>query len=81
MVELLERFSRTIGDDTWLFDFAASGDTVKVSGFSSNVPALIERLQAEPGFQTHELTGPLLQSADSNRDRFELTVSLKPVTP
>jgi hypothetical protein len=45
------------------------------------VPALIERLQAEPGFQTHELTGPLLQSADSNRDRFELTVSLKPVTP
>ena len=80
-VEVVDALSRILPDDTWLFDLEITGREVRIGGYSSAVPALIERLQQSPLFETPQLRAPVVHGASRMGDRFEISMSAKRGAP
>jgi general secretion pathway protein L len=79
-IEVLDALTKALPDDTWIFRLEMRPGLVMVAGFSSNVPALLERLTASP-LATPELTSPVVHGVANTKDRFELRVQLKASEP
>jgi general secretion pathway protein L len=80
-IEIVDTLSRVLPDDAWIFDLEVTEGQVGVTGFSTDVPALIERLQHEPLFEAPQLRAPVIHGTGKKGDRFDLVVAVKRATP
>lgn len=76
-IEILDTLSRTLPDDSWVFDLEATPDEVRIEGFADDVPGLLQALARVPIFGAPELRAPVSRNAVNNRDRFELALPVK----
>jgi general secretion pathway protein L len=76
-IEILDTLSRTLPDDSWVFDLDLTPDEVRIAGFAGNVPGLLQALAGVPTFGAPELRAPVSRNAVNNRDRFELALPVK----
>jgi general secretion pathway protein L len=70
-VETLDALSRLVPDTSWIFRLELRGDDIALSGFSSDLPSLLQSL-ATPPFATPELTSPVVQGLANGQTRFDL---------
>lgn len=79
-VEVLDALTKSLPDDTWVFGMELRPGQAVLAGFSSDVPALLERLTVAP-FTTPELTSPVMHGLANGKSRFELHVQLRTSEP
>jgi general secretion pathway protein L len=75
-IEMLEVLSRLTPDSTWIFRLEIRAADANLSGFSTDVPALLQRLGTPP-FTAPELTSPVVQGRTGGPSRFDLRVQYK----
>lgn len=75
-VEIMEELSRRLPDDTYLEKLAIDGERIMLVGLSDEAPALVERLQDSPLWESPALAGALQPDPASGRDRFTLVATL-----
>jgi general secretion pathway protein L len=79
-IEALEAIARLTPDGTWLFRLELRADDALLSGFSSDLPDLLQRLDTAP-FTAPELTSPVVNSVAGNQNRFDLRLRFRATTP
>jgi general secretion pathway protein L len=72
-IEVLDELTRLIPDSTWVFRLEIRAGEATISGFSSDLPALLQELTMRP-FTTPELASPVVQGLAGGPTRFELRV-------
>jgi general secretion pathway protein L len=72
-IETLDALSRLIPDSAWLFRLEIRPEEATISGFSSDLPALLQQLAAAP-FAAPELTSPVVQGRTGDQTRFDIRV-------
>jgi general secretion pathway protein L len=70
-IETLDELSRLIPDTSWIFRLEFRGEEIAMSGFSADLPALLQDL-AKPPFAMPELTSPVVQGLTTGQTRFDL---------
>ena len=79
-VEALEAIARLTPDGTGLVRLELRADDALLSGFSSDLPDLLQRLDTAP-FSTPELTSPVVNSVAGNQNRFDLRLRFRVAAP
>jgi general secretion pathway protein L len=79
-IEALEAVARLTPDGTWLFRLELRADDALLSGFSSDLPDLLQRLDTAP-FTAPELTSPVVNSVAGNQNRFDLRLRFRATAP
>jgi general secretion pathway protein L len=72
-IEVLDALTRRIPDTTWVFRLEIRASEAMLSGFSSDLPALLQQL-ATPPLATPELASPVVQGLAGGQTRFDLRV-------
>jgi general secretion pathway protein L len=72
-IETLDAFSRLIPDTAWLFRLEIRPEEATISGFSTDLPALLQQLATAP-FAAPELTSPVVQGRTGGQTRFDIRV-------
>lgn len=75
-VEVIAELTRRLPDDTYLEKLSIDDERIMLIGLSSQAPALIERLQGSPLWNSPALAGALQPDPRSGRDRFTLIAEL-----
>jgi general secretion pathway protein L len=70
-IEVLDALSRLVPDSAWLFHIEVRPQEATISGFSSDLPALLQKLAADP-FNEPELTSPVVQGRTDGQTRFDI---------
>jgi general secretion pathway protein L len=76
-LRLLHDITDALPDSAWLFSLDATPATVQIAGFSTDLPAVIARLQALPEVAHLEFRSPVIHDAHTDRDRFDILLHLK----
>ncbi len=76
-IELLDATTRALPNDSWVFSWELNAASLRISGFSANVPIMIEHLQAVPFFKKVEFASPVMHDPASHHDRFELLIQIQ----
>lgn len=79
-IETLDALARLIPDSTWLFRLELRTNDVLLSGFTSDLPALLQHLEAAP-FSTPELTSPVVNGLANGQSRFDVRAQLRAALP
>jgi general secretion pathway protein L len=80
-VEIVDALSQALPDDTWVFELELTEHDLRIAGFSTDVPTVIERLQQVALFETPQLRSPVVHMPGKNGDRFDLAVRVKRELP
>jgi len=75
-IETLDALTQLIPDTTWIFRLEIRAGEAMLSGFSSDLPALLQKL-AMPPFAAPELTSPVVQGLTGGQTRFDLRVQYR----
>ncbi|MBI5321181.1 type II secretion system protein GspL [Bradyrhizobium sp.] len=75
-IEMLDALTQQIPDTAWIFRLEVRANEATVSGFSTDVPALLQRLGTPP-FAAPELTSPVVQGRTGGSSRFDLRVQYR----
>lgn len=77
LLDLTETFS----DETWISELAISGSDLHLSGFTeSDITELIAGLRELSWVQRLDLDGPVSFDSFSRRNRFDLSITLRPIS-
>ncbi|WP_081175950.1 PilN domain-containing protein [Rhizobium rhizosphaerae] len=71
---LIDRIATILPDNTFLDALEITPDAIRLAGSSTEAPALIPLLEAQPGLSRASFAAPVTRQADG-RDRFDITVS------
>jgi general secretion pathway protein L len=72
-IVVLDAFSRLVPDTSWLVRLELRPDDATISGFTSDLPALLQQVGTAP-FMEPELTSPVVQGRGSGQSRFDIRV-------
>ena len=73
----LEELTRRLPDDSYLTSLHIEGDTLRMSGISSDAPALVTKLEQSPLFKNAHFSAPTTQSPEDPRDHFQLELNTR----
>lgn len=76
IIELLDRLTTALPDDTFLERLNASGTTLSLTGQSARAAQLIERLRSVEGIRDAALSGAIQPDARSGKDRFTISAQI-----
>jgi general secretion pathway protein L len=76
MLDVLERLSRLIPDDTWLNRFDVENETLIVAGFSPQASALIGTIDASPRFSEVKFEAPVTRDPKKNSEKFIISARI-----
>ncbi|MEM7569576.1 MAG: PilN domain-containing protein [Pseudomonadota bacterium] len=81
-VEVLEEITRLLPDDTWLTGLRLQSDDVLLTGMAKDAASLIGVFDGSAFFSSPEFSEPIVQDAQSQRERFSLrlTIDKRPQT-
>ena len=79
-IETLDALARLVPDNTWIFRLELRTSNVLLSGFTSDLPTLLQHLGVAP-FSAPELTSPVASGLADGRSRFELRTQLRSALP
>lgn len=78
VVELIERLSQRLPDDTWLYRLELRNDTIEFQGTSSAASALIAALEESGSFEDVRFGSPVTQDGGTGRERFHVSARIAP---
>jgi len=77
LVGVLADLSRVLPDNTWLNEIEASGNKVRIRGYSHSAPELIALIDGSSRFANAQFTAPLVQDGPGNVVRFDLSFEVR----
>jgi general secretion pathway protein L len=75
-IEVLRDVTEALPDDSWLFNFDADKTSLRLAGFSRNVPTLLRHLRALPWVAAVDFRSPVLHDAAQQADRFDIGLEI-----
>ena len=79
-IRLLDELSRTIPDDSWLYEIQLNGKDVRIFGFSPSASGLIGLLDGSAVFTNAQFRSPVTQGPRRGTERFDLSFILRLTT-
>jgi general secretion pathway protein L len=73
--KILIELTRLLPEDTWIFELNLSGNELRISGLSSQAPALVEKLSGGSLFDSPRFLSPI--TTQNGKDRFDLALTVK----
>ena len=73
----LEELTRRLPDNSYLTSLQLEGDTLRMSGISTDAPALVTNLEQSPLFKNAHFSAPTTQSPEDPRDHFQLELNIR----
>ena len=70
LASVLDRLAQALPDDTWLDRCEASGDRIRISGFTGNAADLIALLGRQPDFSDVRTTSATVRDERQGKERF-----------
>jgi general secretion pathway protein L len=77
----LKEMTRILPATAHLTEFDYAGRSVVVVGLAADASSLITALEASPQFKDVKFRSPVMRRSDSNRERFEISLSLEERKP
>jgi general secretion pathway protein L len=76
-LEILGSLTDALPDNCWLFRLEVSPSTVRIAGYSHDVPAILRHLESLPWVQRVEFQSPVIHNTRQQGERFELLIQLR----
>jgi general secretion pathway protein L len=77
LVGVLADLSRVLPNNTWLNEIEASGNKIRIRGYSHSAPQLIALIDGSGRFANAQFTAPLVQDGPGNIVRFDLSFEVR----
>jgi general secretion pathway protein L len=81
MVLLLDKISEVVPTSTYLTELNVDGDEVRITGHTSEAPALIEILEASDMLSDVRFAAPTIRGEGGTQDQFQILASLAAAEP
>jgi general secretion pathway protein L len=75
---VLEAVAALLPDDAWASHVDLDRDKLRVQGYAAGASSLIERFDASPLFKDAHFLSPMVKAQGTDRERFDLQVSIRP---
>lgn len=76
-IDMLNEITKTLPDNTWVFDLQAAKDRLALRGYSAEAASLIARFDKSRLFRDAEFQAPLTKGGTDGRDRFDLALKYR----
>lgn len=73
VVLVMDRLTRLLPDDTWIFQLQVSGEKAQIQGYSPDASKLVGLIERSPMFAKAELRSRLTRDARLNAQRFHIS--------
>jgi general secretion pathway protein L len=80
-VELLAELSRVLPEQAWLYDVTFSDRTLRIAGYTSSVPEILDQVAKASLFGDPKLASPVIHGGNDDKDRFEVTLTVRERAP
>ena len=76
LIDVLDELSRIIPDKTWLTSLQYKDRRIQIQGQSPSASALIEIIEASPGFQQTRFVSPVTRDRKTKLERFQIATDV-----
>lgn len=75
--QMLTDVTKTLPDDSWIFEFEFGGKGIRIHGLSNSASNLIALFDNSPAFTNAEFRSPVMQGPAKELERFDMSFDLK----
>lgn len=76
-IVVLDQLTQALPDSAWTFDVELDPTQIRIEGFSSSVPLLLQKIQENGSFGSPKLNSSVARTEGSGQDRFDITIALR----
>ncbi len=76
-LEIVDALTKLLPDSARLTELRLTGDAIELTGFASDAPGLIAKVEASKLFKEVKFRSPVMRRPELNKDRFELSMRLE----
>lgn len=77
MLEIVDALTKILPDSARLTELRLTGEAIEVTGFATDAPGLIAKVEASKLFKDVKFRSPVMRRAELNKDRFEMSLRLE----
>jgi general secretion pathway protein L len=80
-VEILAELSRVLPDQAWLYDVTLSEGSLRIAGYATSVPDVLDQIAKAKLFGDPRLAAPVVHGGNVDKDRFEVILTVRERAP
>jgi Tfp pilus assembly protein PilN len=75
-IEILRAVTNAVPRDSWVFTFDLEGQTLRLTGFSHDVPSMLRSLQTLKWIHSIDFKSPAVHDSSQQGDRFDVLIQI-----